>query len=687
MSVLAPKIPSTPMANPRLQTHKDELSLKNLSDDVVVGHIYSKHRDDDTVKIDVNNYISFLQSIFAYVDQIHEASFQGHDGRVIYSEDSYKANVTIDPPLDILQKISIKLAFKGPGIENAHQTTLEILDILTSYPWEAKAILCLVAFGSDYGHLWHLNHHSHFDSLAKTLANIHQSASLKKHLDSFKYRQVVFSSRSLIFLCLQVIKLMNQIRLFSKFDTKEIPELASALRQIPLFTYWVIHTIVASTAEISSYLTNTESQSQIYLNELNERLNAILNILGDYLNIFQEQLGEINLFRWLIDHIDLFPTEITLVVSKLLEGKVNAKPLINCSTLMEEKIEDALSEKNVILLISGLEISNDDIQALNLLYDELKREDNYKIVWIPMINSQGFDQESRKRYELVRSTMKWYAVQYTTKIAGLRFLEEIWQVREDALMVVLDSKSKVKFSNAIHLLRVWGNNAIPFTVERANALLRKNWPESTIVKFINQPRLQSWIDQGRSIIFYGGKDQDWIQGFEEKVVDIKNDRSMRESGINFEIVRIGNNNDNNNASFMSRFWITQWGFFVVKSQLTGSSASETTEDILRLISYENENGWAILTVGSAPLLVGRGNLILRVFEDFNRWKKNLNLKGFPNAFQDYFNEMALETHQCERVTLPGFSGWIPMIVNCPECPRFMETGINFNCCHGRNPNS
>lgn len=147
----------------------------------------------------------------------------------------------------------------------------------------------------------------------------------------------------------------------------------------------------------------------------------------------------------------------------------------------------------MILLISGLEISNDDIRALNLLYDELKREDNYKIVWIPMINPQSNDEEARKKYELVRSTMKWYAVQYTTKIAGLRFLEEIWQVREDALMVVLDSKSKVKFSNAIHLLRVWGNNAIPFTVERANALLRKNWPESTIVKFINQPRLQSWV--------------------------------------------------------------------------------------------------------------------------------------------------------------------------------------------------
>ena len=147
----------------------------------------------------------------------------------------------------------------------------------------------------------------------------------------------------------------------------------------------------------------------------------------------------------------------------------------------------------ILLISSGLNISNDDIRALKLVYEELKREDNYKIVWIPVMNSEAFNEESHKRYENLRSTMKWYAVQYGTKIAGLRFLEEIWQLRDDALMVVLDSKSKLKFSNAIHLLRVWGNNAIPFTLERANALLRKNWPESTIVKFTNQPRLQSWV--------------------------------------------------------------------------------------------------------------------------------------------------------------------------------------------------
>ena len=44
---------------------------------------------------------------------------------------------------------------------------------------------------------------------------------------------------------------------------------------------------------------------------------------------------EIDLYRWLVDHIDNFPTELTLVVPKLIEGKVEAKPFIDGSTRLQ----------------------------------------------------------------------------------------------------------------------------------------------------------------------------------------------------------------------------------------------------------------------------------------------------------------------------------------------------------------
>ncbi|XP_023000471.1 protein SIEVE ELEMENT OCCLUSION B-like [Cucurbita maxima] len=681
---MASIVPKTPTAAPALlhSAHKDEASTRHYSDELVTGHIYAKHRDDDTTKIDLPSYISVIENILTTSHRITDNIHRGIEGRLVYSDDTLGSNVVIDPPLCTLHRISSELSCKAPGVKKAHETTLEIFNILTNYPWEAKAALTLLAFTSDYGDLWHLYHYSMTDPLAKSLATIKRVASLKKHLDSFPYQQVLLNPSSLIRSCLQAIKHMNQIREFSKYDVKELPELPSALRQIPLITYWVIHTIVASKIHLSSYLSETENQPQRYLNDLSDKIANVLAVLEKHLNAIREQHAEVDLFRWLVDHIEHYHTDITLVVSKLLSGKTETNPLIDGSTLREVSIQESLSGKNVILVISGLNISNDDIEALHHVYESLKTDHKtYEIVWIPII-PEPYHAEDHKRYEYLRSIMKWHSIPFTTKIAGMRYMEERWQLREDPLVVVLTSQSKVVFTNAIHLIRVWGNEAIDFTYDRSKSLLRRNWPDSTLVKFTHQPRLQNWIKQEKSILFYGGKNPAWIQQFEERVEILKNDPFIID-GNSFEIVHIGKDvKGEDDPTLMSRFWNTQWGYFVVKSQLIGSSASETTEDILRLISYQNEDGWVVLTVGSAPVLVGRGALILRLLEEFPKWKQSLRLKAFPDAFREYFNELALKSHQCDRVILPGFSGWIPMTINCPECPRFMETGISFKCCHG-----
>ncbi|XP_004150407.1 protein SIEVE ELEMENT OCCLUSION B [Cucumis sativus] len=686
MSLPLPNNPLAPSVLPKLSATKDDQSLRHYSDEIVTSHIYTKHREDNRIKIDVDNYIALVESIITTADRITETVAQGTEGRLIFSDEFLNVNA-VDPPLCTLHHVSSQLSCKAPGIETAHETTLEILDILVSYPWEAKAVLTLTAFATEYGDIWHLNHYSLLDPLAKSLAMIKRVPLLKKQLDSIKYRQLLLTPNSLIYSCLKAMKYISILKNFSKYDIKELSELSSVLRQIPLVAYWIIHIIVASRIEISSYLNETEGQSQKYMNELSEKINSILYTLENHLKIIKEQQDEIDLYRWLVDHIDNFPTEITAVVPKLIEGKFDAKPFIDGSTKLQVSVEDGLRDKNVILVISGLDISEDDIRALHSIYNEVKREDKYKIVWIPVITVETEDEEeeARKKYEYASSLMKWYIVPYTRKIAGWRYLEENWQLRQDPLIVVMNSKSRVEFNNAIHLIRVWGIDAIPFTNGRTNALLAKNWPESTLFKFIDQPRLMNWVNQERNIIFYGGKEPKWIQQFEDRIVEIKNDPYLKEKGNTFEIIRVGQNikGDSNDFTLTPQFWLTQWGYFVIKSQLKGSSATETTEDILRLISYENENGWAIVAVGSTPLLVGRGNLIMGVLQDFNKWKRNMNIKAFPDAFRDYFNELNLNFHICERMTLPGFSGWIPMIVNCPECPRFMETGISFKCNHGR----
>lgn len=128
-----------------------------------------------------------------------------------------------------------------------------------SYPWEAKAVLTLTAFATEYGDIWHLNHYSLLDPLAKSLAMIKRVPLLKKQLDSIRYRQLLLTPNSLIYSCLKAMKNVSELKNnFSTYDIKELSELSSVLRQIPLVVYWIIHIIVASKTEISSYMNETE---------------------------------------------------------------------------------------------------------------------------------------------------------------------------------------------------------------------------------------------------------------------------------------------------------------------------------------------------------------------------------------------------------------------------------------------
>ena len=44
---------------------------------------------------------------------------------------------------------------------------------------------------------------------------------------------------------------------------------------------------------------------------------------------------EVDLYRWLVDHIEHYQTDITLVLPKLLSGKPETKPLFDGSSLKE----------------------------------------------------------------------------------------------------------------------------------------------------------------------------------------------------------------------------------------------------------------------------------------------------------------------------------------------------------------
>lgn len=149
-----------------------------------------------------------------------------------------------------------------------------------------------------------------------------------------------------------------------------------------------------------------------------------------------------------------------------------------------------LRRKYVLLFISTLDISDDDIAILKPVYEGTKKEDKYKIVWIPIV--EQWTDELRKKFELLRAKMPWYTVQYFAPVAGIRFIKEEWHFKGKPAVVVMNPQGKVENTNALHLIRVHGMKAFPFYKGIEDKITNDREWITPIVNDIH-PSIQTWV--------------------------------------------------------------------------------------------------------------------------------------------------------------------------------------------------
>lgn len=143
------------------------------------------------------------------------------------------------------------MSCRPPGEEISHKSTLAILNKVSNYSWESKAVLALAAFALEYGEFWLLAKIHQSDLLAKSLAILKRVPVLLKPADLQKRRQAVMELNVLIKTTLQVIECIFELEKLSTYDPKDVPALAVAMDHIPVDVYWSIITIVACATKIT----------------------------------------------------------------------------------------------------------------------------------------------------------------------------------------------------------------------------------------------------------------------------------------------------------------------------------------------------------------------------------------------------------------------------------------------------
>ncbi|KAF5961593.1 hypothetical protein HYC85_002802 [Camellia sinensis] len=617
----------------------DRSMLMMSNDNVMMKQIQGTHNPDGR-KIDVKPILHIVVDILSRATMPVEISIvlgMGVQGHMEHFEEKGQQGGVINmlEALSlIIRQLSSEQAYKCQIGMDGHQITISLFTVLSNYSWDAKLVLALAPYTSNYGAFRLLAQMYTSNQLAKSMALLKRLPVTVEHSGPVKSRFDALNT--LITAMLDLTRCIVALKdLPSSYVTQEVPALSATIATIPTTVYWTVRGIVACATQITS-LTSLTSMGYEFITSATEAwelssLAQLINSIHDHLKkqlelCYQlvEEKRNLEAYVSLVHLMEMIHLDSMKVLRALIYAKDDLLPLFDGSAKRRVNLE-VLRRKNVLLLISGLDISMDELSILEQIYNDSRHQgtrlDNlYEMVWILVVDrSVQWTDPMQKQFESLQSTMPWYKVHHPSLIdrVVIRFIREKWHFRNKAILVVLDPQGKVVRPNAIHMMWIWGSNAFPFTSAREEALWREEtWKIELLVNGIDQT-------------------------------------------------------------------ILNWSMLFSKMQLGRvDDYDPMLQEIKKLLSYDKSEGWAVLCRGSEVVVNGHGTTVLPTLVEYDDiWKINVPTNGFDKSFKDHHDKLHGITHPCCRFEFPSVAGRIPESMKCPECVRVMEKHITFICCH------
>ena len=142
-----------------------------------------------------------------------------------------------------------QISCKCLGSRDAHASTMGILGMLSSYSWEAKVVIALAAFATNFGKFWLLAQVYATSPLAKSVAMLKHIHETLEQVDQLGPKFEAISN--LLKAMLDVTNCIVEFHeLPSQYIDPEAPEMLAASNLIPSAVYWTIRSIVACATQI-----------------------------------------------------------------------------------------------------------------------------------------------------------------------------------------------------------------------------------------------------------------------------------------------------------------------------------------------------------------------------------------------------------------------------------------------------
>lgn len=609
---------------------------------------------------------------------------------------------------NVIHKISCEFSCKCSGGADAHASTMAILNMLSSYTWEAKVVIALGAFAVNFGEFWLVAQLFGTNPLAKSIAMLKQLPNITEHSKSLKPRFDAIDD--LIKAMLDVTKCIIAFKnLPYQYLQDDTPPKSTALTHIPTAAYWAIKSMVVCASQLTSllgmnyeYITATSEAWELSslahkVHNIHEHLKGLLLLC--YQNIEEKQHDEYYLM--LVRIFEVSHLDNMKILKALFCARDDIHPLIDGSTTSRTRVNvDVLRKKTVLLLISDLEISHEEILVLTNIYKESRTQANlhYEVVWVPVVDPpMTWNDSHQHKLEQLQSMMTWHMVQHPSLLepAVIKYIKQVWNFEKKPILVALDPQGRVTSPNALHMVWIWRNFAYPFTTVKEDALWKEeSWTLDLLVDSIDYNILQ-WIAEDKYVCLYGGDDLDWIRRFTKIATDL-----AKRIGIPLEMVYVGKSGTKERIRKISAtiseerlshtwpdptwvwyFWIRLESMLYSKIQQGKSFENDPImKEVMTMMSFDgSEQGWALICKGSSEMARANAELTLTSLTEFDNWAEDANENGFVQAYRTYLEKLHTP-HHCNRLILPGISGGIPEVVVCSECGRTMEKFFMFRCC-------
>ncbi|KAF8016418.1 hypothetical protein BT93_H1815 [Corymbia citriodora subsp. variegata] len=548
--------------------------------------------------------------------------------------------------------------FKALQTNNVQQTMESLLVELSSYSWDDKAGLTLLALSVYYVENWRHALIQESDDILRLIARLRGLST-----GTFSSIQRTKAFLDLIKETLAFTKCIVEFTSYCKHSGEMSAYSGEMSAYISTNFYYVI-VIVLGCSVLSRGMI---SEGNEFLEQFSSWVMTICQSFKKQVQYFKQE-EEKNLYRN-IKEVSNSCTDIVELLSILFCTKDGSSKVYQCWERKTVKVEE-LKNKSVMLLISDLNLSNDDLATLTSIYNASNfKSNNYEIMWIPIM--EAHDKVMQKQFLDMRSRMQWYTCESMVSKAAAKFIQENWQFTQQTKVVVLNQQGTVVNRDAMMMIRLWGWKAFPFTELRGHELWNTqgiNWFELVVDKTI-YPFIEHCFERKELLFLYdSAEDTETVRQIEEYLGKINN-------SVSHIAIRIGTKRE----QFLTRLE----NCISSKMQATSNIYDSLTQELLELYTtYKKHGGFGIIARGSSVVVNARLTDFAQVLAQHQTWIRRVTqTQTFEAVFQEHYKQVIVKP-RCHRFYIPNVVGDMPKSIKCIVCSQYMKTAVTFECCHG-----